>query len=358
MNYASFCADLLGSGASPVPADVLKEMYRSRAVEMTGGWKKSLDRFAFQEMIHTFYGPVFLAKLDEDFSLGDFTKSYHWQSLSTIKEVPLIRHLALAFFLFRSFRDFKKARAVAEVHCIEQRRKEIDSQQPLDTSSNLFEEMLAVARQIPKCTLEKLWERHYGLTKRFIKRFPDRLDELLRAASSKPVAKPAQMRSLTRLEDQEWAGRFRVAASTLYQLVDKRPERVSRNRIMIEAGWKRPYPTAEVCPLTWRVLEESLESDWHYHARRYVWAMLSLRPEQGVSRITRASGLDNLRFKELRLFFAEVTHWPLLEIGVVVEFLENFGVTRQWAGPCPDRQFPQLGRKYQRKSWESGQASE
>ncbi|MEO2217690.1 TniQ family protein [Chromobacterium vaccinii] len=359
LSYASFCADLLGSSASPIPADVLREMYRSRAVEMTGGRKSLLDRLVFQGMIHEFYGSVFLAKLNKDFSLGDFDKSYHWQSLSTVKEVPLIRHLALAHFLFQSIRDFKEVRAAAEVRCAEQRGKEGELQQPLDKSTKLFEEMLAVARGIPKCTLEKLWEQHYGLTKRFIKRFPDRLNELLRAASRKPpaVAKPAQMRPLLAQEDQEWADQFRKAASTLYQHADERPERVSRNRIMIEAGWKRPYPTAELSPKTWKALEESLESDWHYHARRYVWAVLVFRPEQGVSRITKASGLDNLRIKELRLFFSEVTHWPLLKPGVIVEFLENFGITRQWIGPCPDKQFPQLGRRYQRKLRESGQAA-
>ncbi|MCL6264526.1 TnsD family Tn7-like transposition protein [Craterilacuibacter sp. RT1T] len=361
LSYASFCADLLGSRAFPVPADVLREMYRSRAIEVCGGHRNgALDRLEFQRMIHEYYGPLFLAKLDMDYSLGNFTKSYHWLSTSTVKEVPLIRHLVLSNFLFRSAQDFNEARTVAEVRCVEQRRKEDESQQPPDKSVKLFEDMLSAAREIPKCTLEKLWEQHFGLTKRFIKRFPDRLDELLLAARKKSpaAAKPLQRRALTKHEDHEWADRFRETAFSLYQLVDERPVRVSRNRIMGEAGWKRPYPNVETSPSAWRALEESLESDWHYHARRYVWASIYLRPEQGTSRITKASGLDNLRIKELRLFFSAVTHWPLLKPGILMEFLESFGITRQWVGPCPDKQFPLLGRKYQRKLREPGLASE
>jgi len=361
LSYADFCADLLGSNAFPIQADVLREMYRSRALEECGGHRNGmLDRLEFQEMIHKFYGPVFLAKLAKDYSLGDFAKSYHWMSIKGIKEVPLIRHLALAHFLFRTAQEFTEAHAVAEVRCAEQRRKEEELPQPPDKSAKLFEDMLAAAREIPKCTLEKLWEQHYGLTKRFIRQFPDRLDELLRAARRRPpvVVKSAPRRSLTEQEDQEWADRFREAAASLYQQVDERPVRVSRNQIMKASGWKRPYPDVETSPLAWKALEESRESDWYYHARRYLWAILALDPEQSWSRAHLASGVEVLRAKELRKFFGELSYRPPLRSGVLTEMLESYGITSTWAGPCPDKQFPLQGRKYQRKLREPSQASE
>lgn len=361
LSYASFCADLLKITGFPIQAEVLREMYRVKLAE--GGLYRGrrLDLSAFQEGVETYYGSVFLAKLQKDYGLGDF-KNHHRLGVGTIKAVPFIRHLVLAHFLFRTASEFSAARVVAEAHCAEQLRRVEEPAPPpdKDKSIKLFADMLSAARAIPECTLEKLWERHYGLTKRFIKRFPDRIEVLLQEEKSVSVeARKPRRCPLPEQEDQEWANRFKAVADALYQAVDGRPVRVSRTRIQTLSGWKRePLVDAERAPLAWQALEESLESDWHYHARRYAWAVLTVGAEQSWSRIRRTSAVDHDKARELQKFFGGVTHWPNLRSGILTELLDNLGVTRLWSGPCPDKQFFPRGRRYQRKLREPSEASE
>jgi hypothetical protein len=98
-------------------------------------------------------------------------------------------------------------------------------------------------------------------------------------------------------------------------------------------------------PATTQAIQEVLESNWHFYARRIIWAMLYLRKGSKYA-IKDASGIEHHRFLVLLEYFKDVDTSVPLSKGAVMNSLKRYGIERDWKGPCPEREFFAAGRSY------------
>jgi hypothetical protein len=360
LSYAKFSAALLASRYTTVSPGVLVKSYRERARE--SGYRWGSDRVShtrlMTEMEH-FYGKAFLSRVDTAYReerISEWLKMLHE---SSITEPPLGRHLLFAHFLFRDaaqFLDAVAAREEADTDTLEQpalkRRipkvattKAVGKPSAQQRIAGLLLELTARARDIPDCSLEDLWGAHYGLMKRLVSLDPAMVDVLRRRLQQlKP--KPAVPTKVSRKspKDRERARYIAAIAATLYASVHK-PEKVTINRLVKGLGWNPSTLDPHAFPATLRALEECSESNWHFYARRIIWAMLSFKHAAiGVLRLQ--AGVEYHRFRALMDFFGDVDVSRQLDAGTITALLAERSIQRGWAGPCPDREFPPAGRSF------------
>jgi hypothetical protein len=77
-------------------------------------------------------------------------------------------------------------------------------------------------------------------------------------------------------DDARWVEKFKDAARTEF-ISTKFPTKVTRNYLMRIAGWNGSLPPDYLkYPLARQTLEGVAESQWHYYARRILWAKLTV----------------------------------------------------------------------------------
>jgi hypothetical protein len=214
---------------------------------------------------------------------------------------------------------------------------------------DLQRKLLRAARSIGNCSVEDLWRKHYGLMKQLTKLDASAIVRLkAQLASIKPSTQQKKIRSISvHPEDDARACKVREAAEELYASSDK-PERVSANRLSRRIGWNVVCLNKSQFPATRRAVEDLMESNWFFYARRIVWAMLYL-PGGSNAAIRAASGIEHHRAFALITHFRDIDTSTLLVKGTVALLLKQHGVERNWAGPCPDRKFPPSGRAFYRE---------
>jgi hypothetical protein len=95
------------------------------------------------------------------------------------------------------------------------------------------------------------------------------------------------------------------------------------------------------------VLDEMSESQWCFYARRILWAKLTLGAGcRAPARITKLSGIEHHRGKDLLAHFAHVSASQPLQEGTIVEILDKFGIDNHWAGLPEKPEYYVPGRNY------------
>ncbi|MCC7703519.1 TniQ family protein [Janthinobacterium sp. GW460P] len=360
LSYARFTARLLDLSIGPLQPIMLITCYKKRAHELGYTRGENIHRARLFEEIEKFYGAIFLSSIDSAYKKKRLTGWFNLINERYVTEVPLSRHLLVAHFLFRDAESFAQNamqiragllgdNVIHEKIRSKTGRRANTSQPPEQThakrTQELMREMLRAAQGTPECSLEILWRTNYGKMKLLTKLNPDAIVQLKsRLAKLKPRQTAPQKTALTpHPKDEERAKRVDEAAQRLYASIEK-PSRVSRNRLERAIEW-RPGGEATNHPSTCRMMKECLESNWHFYARRMVWAILHHR-QASPSVIKAASGVEYHRSIELYNFFQTLDASTVLTEGTIMATLARYGIDRNWQGPCPERLFFSAGRGF------------
>jgi hypothetical protein len=363
LSYAKFTRDLLSASPMLIRPTALVECYRRCARDLGYLWGDNIHRNRLFKEIEEFYGANYLARVDPAYKDKRLTGWFMLINDRYVNECPLSRHLLFAHFLFRKADLFwrsilhaaEPASPVEEDGLIQdaekrprspKTKKSSPAQDKAKRARDLTHRLLHTAKGIAKCTVEDLWHSNWGAMKQLMRLEPQavlRLKEQLKTlkpSSRSAHSVPVQPNS----DDEPRAQKFRQVAENMYAATDK-PKRVSGNRLRIAVGWNPYAANRERFPQAIRALEEQVESNWHFYARRIVWAMLRLR--HGSPRaITKLAGVEYHRSLVMIEFFRDIDTSVPLEKGTIVKLLQKYNVDRRWKGPCPDREFPPAGRKF------------
>jgi len=375
VEIAKFNYGILKGAKHSVSREALTHVYRQEIADRGFLRRTQLSRVDVTQSMEDYYGVPLLSDLDIAYKKG---KSPHWFAMCSsyaIFEVPLSRHILLANFLYRTPEKFLEA---AESFAMQPRSQEPEirdsgrkdrptlHKHQRDTASTcteiaaLFKQesssqtrLLRYAKAYRQDHIKQLWRDHSRVMKAFTKENPQGLDFLQREieSSASELVEGSLTSNHRKLEDDViWAKAIVAASIDLYSSTEK-PVKVTKLQLLKRSGWGEVnYPNSIRMPMTARQLESVIESDWHYWARRVVWAILTMESApSSLSSVRIRAGVEHTRGIVLAAYFADVPSSRVIWAGKVMEVLQEFGVDRAWVGPTPERKFQTAGRGYQRR---------
>jgi len=366
LSYAQFAATLLQSAPySTVPSRTLLESYRERARAIGCSWGNNdkVSHVRLKKEMEKFYGKAFLSRTDAAYREDRLSEWLKMLNDSCVTEPPLGRHLLFAHFLFRDAPQFLAAIGSSSVNertaGIEQPAKKrraigirtgrVSKPSVKQSIAGHLRELTDRARDIPDCSIEDLWKSNYGLMKRLVSLDLDAIAVLrrkLQQLKPRPVG-PTKIPRRSE-KDGERARSVMATAAALYASVGK-PEKVTMNRLAKDTGWNPAAVNQYAFPETLRALEECAESNWHFYARRILWAKLAHK-HAPISVVRVRSGVEYHRSLVLMHFFQDVDLSVSYDAEAIARLLAERGIQRDWPGPCPEREFPPASRRYYTKS--------
>lgn len=379
IGYAVFAHKLLQSSPGVIDRKVLATLYGKKLREAGFSRGALIDRIAAREAIEEHYGVDFLNRVDSAIRRGRDSQWVRSLSRSGMHDTPLSRHLLVANFLFGSAEQF----LAAAQHLLAESSRQEDvisiaetttGQPPIQPDivknpttkiapeatsrassplSKATSKIIAYLEKKPESSIPHLWERHHGAMKRLARSctLDERWLEQMRAAAS-PTHIPAEESLASTPKDLELAKKITAEALAQQASIEK-PVRMTRSFLLRRIGWKQGnFVAPERYPLTDAQLDEETESEWHYYARRIIWATLKLGSEGTSSRWRQIelSGVEYHRAQLLCPFFSTLSSNRKLRTGTVVEILREYQIPRDWEGPAPDVEFRPRGRKHQRNT--------
>lgn len=361
LSYAQFAAKLLQSAPhSTVSPHMLVESYRERARAIGCSWGNDrVSHVRVKTEMEKFYGKAFLSRTDTAYREDRLSEWLKMLNDSCVTEPPLGRHLLFAHFLFRNAAQF-----LASISATSGNERTVGIEQPavkrrtIDVGTGkaskpsieqriagILRDLAERARDIPDCSIEDLWKSHYGLMKRLVSldlgaiTLLRRKLQQLKTKAIDPTKVPHRSE-----KDVERARSVMATAAALYASVAK-PEKITINRLAKEAGWNPAALNQHAFPATLRALEEYAESNWHFYARRILWAKLTHK-RAAISVVRARSGVEYHRSLVLMHFFQDVDLSLPYDADTITRLLAERGIQRDWPGPCPEREFPPAGRRY------------
>lgn len=383
LSYAQFAREMLLSPTASLDAAQLACIYKSRLVEMGFSRGSMINRKAIVKALEEHYGKDALARIDSAYRLN---KNQHWFRLageSTVFDAPLPRHLALSLFLFGSASAFwefaskpsqqpRVSVTPIEIIVMPETQNIGSAATPLTETqepSHKFASERKTSRirigeilcQHPDWIMDDLWKAYPGLMKKLLQHNDDGfvwLKTLLDNRDSTSGKKPASRIVTQHPDDLHWARNFASTAIALYNSTDM-PRKVTRNFLMRKAGRTRTnMPDPKRFPLARQQLEVLKESDWHFYARRILWAKLCAgavgAPERSV---LGASGIEHHQGLLVLQHFSSVQPTRILSLGTIMEILTEYQISKDWAGPARGLQFLKPGRSSTRGGRLVGQDS-
>ncbi len=370
LRYAKFARDMLLTPTVPLDAATLASAYKTRLVEMGFSRGSMINRKEIVEALEKHFGKETLGRIDSAYRLN---KNQHWFRLageSTVFDAPLPRHLALSQFLFGSAAAFWEfatkpspqqpapATAIetiaipatqdigsAAIPRIEAQESSHEFASERKTSRTRIEEIL---RQHPNWTMDDLWKTYSSLMKKLLRDNDDGfvwLKAILDNRNSTDGIKPASLIVTQHPDDLRWARDFASTAVALYNSTDM-PKKITRNFLMREAGWNRTnMPDPARYPLARQQLELLKESDWHFYARRMLWAKLCAGAVGASERsVLGASGIEHHQGLLVLQYFSFVTPTRIFSPGTIMGILMEYQISKDWAGPARELEFLKPGR--------------
>lgn len=376
IELAQFTYRILQSAPKSLDGDVLVQVYR-KEIERRGLLRGTLiDRRAITAELVEHYGADHLARLDRAFARGG---SPHWFVMCNayaVFEVPVARHILLANYLYpEPSRFLEIAKCIAAQPVPEQSNAKPSAPRSVKLRGGQVHktrtpngpelriandkgqsgmQLVALAQNYRRDKVKHLWANHPRLMKSFIKENPDGLSWLQANLAPNLSSQPLDEwlgKTEAGQKDLAWAKAFLKTASILYASVEK-PVRVTRLQILKQSGWGGAnYPNPSKMPLATCQLENAIETEWHYWARRIVWAILTAdSPPSSDSSIRIRSGVEHHRAFELIDMFRTLPVRQVLSAGRVTQTLETFSIDKRWEGPGSVQTFYRTGRSYERRT--------
>lgn len=373
LDFARFSHDLLSSPTRPLSGALLVRIYKHRLAEQGLTRKTQVDWKSTTAALEAHFGIDFLARIDIAYRNGLDVPWFRLVSECSVFDAPIGRHLLLAHFLFGRADHFwravetlppettMKARSLPTVsmatkgHSIDDVAMDSASPPNVRLSSgdaSLAPEKRKIVKLLgshPEWSVDDLWRHHSGPMRQLFRKNSDALTWLSeyftnKASSSKPL--PARHQA-TSAEDAMWAEKIHEAARTEF-ISTNLPTKATRNYLMRKAGWKSRSPPDHLkFPLARQTLEALAESQWHYYARRILWAKLSVgAAATAPSSVIIPSGLEHHRGKDLLTYFSGIPVLRPLEPGTVMAILNEHRISKDWAGLPPNPKYYTPGRNY------------
>lgn len=374
LDFARFAHDLLVSSSQHLSASVLAALYKKRIAELGLTRKSQIDRLGMIAELEKHFGIELLAKIDTAYRTG---KNQHWfrmGSESGVFDVPMARHLALAHFLFRRASLFwtaasstlteLAAQKASQAIAPPEKMKDAVSKKPVAPSSesgnviaNNDDHLLSPEKRKVKevlerhtgWTIEDLWRKQPGVMRKLLRKNTDGLAWLNERLNAKPATQKSRHSPSAHDQgnDLHWAKKFIEIATAEYSSIAL-PTKATCNYLMRKAGWKNTNkPNSRQFPLARKTLESLAESQWHYYARRILWAKLTIG-DSATSRssVILPSGIENHRGKDLLVYFAEVPATRGLKNDSIMQILDARGISKSWEGLSPSPKYYVPGRNY------------
>ncbi|WP_080412561.1 TniQ family protein [Burkholderia ubonensis] len=356
-SYAVFVRDLLIAAPGAYSLSALVSACTQKLRELgLGRGQRGIDRQAATTVLEDYYGEEFLQRADPAYAAGKRGQWFRMSSKTGARDVPLGRQLLTAHFLFTDVSRFVLALDAAAADDGASRATSPATRDSVSAARNAndkvaraIDDLRRVIEENPRYTLEDLWARYRGTLARLLK-WDARAFEQVKAL----VQKPRHLQhTSTRIvtphpRDEEFADRLRQAALRLYASTD-RPAKISKSTIGRAAKLAHIAYARSAYPRSTRVLEEFVESQWHFYARRYVWAFAHASTANvSASRLLEDAGVWYYKFIELDAYFRKRPLPPVgrLRDGQIVALLREYGIDLKWEGPCPDKSFMKSGRAY------------
>lgn len=360
ISFAQFAYSLLNRTDFHPQQDRVVAAYRERVIELGyGKGKMRIDRKALMAAITSFYGGSQLHKMD--YALRT-ERCDNWLRIlysAHAKDVPLNRHMLLAFFLFKDAKTFLSAVENAKplqrqraAHCSGGKaNKSSDAklnEKGLSDNDETIEALAQLAMEQGN-GIDGLWATRFGTMRRLVSKNPDivgllqrRIDLLAhpenRGASDSSGGNSKATRN-SELDRQlaETVGKMSV---NFYLKADK-PVMATMNQLIKASGIRlSSWPSKLDFPLTREQLETCSESQWHFYARRIVWALLHFPPRMyKESTFLKMAGLEWHKGVAALRHLEPIVQRSPLKPGVIMHILERLGIGKDWEGPCPGRKF-------------------
>lgn len=373
IELAKFTNKILQTYSQSLSREVLSGLYFKRLKELGFMRGSRIDRQAIVGAMEAHYGAAMLEKTDLASQKGRSQNWFVMCSSYAIFEAPLSRHILLANFLYPDSSDLLdcathvRGQIAAEANNLSADHFETsggrqsmtrsgEKREKVKGTTNLLERtvrsrVLGLAQKYTKDQIKELWKNHHRFMKEFVKEDPAGLEWLQRQISSvEHVATPKI--EVDAAIDLKWAKEFATIALDLYASTEK-PVRVTLNQILKRSGWRgQKRPSLEQMPLAVKQLHSLIESEWHYWARRIIWAKITMEsPPSSVSSLRIQAGVEHQRGTALARFFDDVPGNQVVWAGKVTSILEDYGIDKNWLGPEPDKEFHRAGRGYQSRAF-------
>ncbi|MCE1243671.1 hypothetical protein [Oryzomicrobium sp.] len=359
-DIARFASFVLAHIPQGLVVNTLPRLLRERALEM--GFrrgKEQVDRRSLQTAMESHYTPTLLAQLDRAYANGKTKRLLSFLGVTGVAiEIPLSRLLLLSNYLFQDAETFLAKLTsiqpqVAGTTFIQPPSTGLHSAIPVNRNTdglNTLVERLAMTAIAEDLSIKDLWRQHYGAMKRITVAGSKNGIEILKKAIDRHSSKSAQKRGRSSAKvhsrDADWAEEIKKTATRLFNEAG-RPTRVSfaslvKNTEMRPVTW----PDAISFPQTRAACKTLQESQWHFYARRVMWAMARHHGE-AVARtvITEATGLEHHRVTDVYNYLIASAIVPIAPF--TTQLAAN-GITRDWLGPCPGKTYQKVGRGYQK----------
>lgn len=341
-------------------AENLPRVLRERALERGFRWgAEKVDRLSLQAAMESYYSPELLARLDRAYAKGKTENWFHFLGLTKgAIEGPLNRNLLLANYLFQDAETFLERLADIEAQGPYVVAHEVPPDNayaptPVNRTADgvsLLVDRLAKIAIDQNLDISDLWRDHYGAMKRIAiagsKAGIEALKKVIERRSSKPAKKLVRSSAKVHPRDADWAEEIKKTAVRLLNDSD-RPMRVSMGSLVRNTEFKpAAWPDAICFPLTRAACIEFQESQWHFYARRVLWAMARHHGKVVArSLITEDAGLEHHRASDVYHYLVSLAVIPVAPFKKQLEAKE---IHLDWSGPCPGKEYRKAGRGYQK----------
>ena len=365
--FAKFAKDLL-IGAEAVEPALLVKVYKSRILEL--GFRRGKNQIARTELlaaIQESYDQEHLQKIDCSYRNGHLGSWLHLLHSTSVREVPLGRHLLFTHFLFREAKHFLNSVKLAKLDgSILQNR--INRYLPGNETAirpNSVSKVQAKIELLEMLSefafrhgygLEELWIHQLASMKRLVKLDPDATQNIL-ALLANDLPQKEKVQSLQkrtplydRQADENWEKAIQEASVLLYANAEQ-PVKITKNTLLKRANVKGScWPSPTQYPLTYFALEQCCESQWHFYARRIIW-MLYKYPEYAgkEAKLVKLSKLESHKGVAVYRCFSHFDWQQRLSSHSTIFVLQAMGIQKNWHGPNPEKEFYVTGRGYTRR---------
>lgn len=349
--FALFSKKLLDRNLSAIKSDTLISCYTRRARELGYVAGSLQSKKKILAGIESHLGKEVLAKIDHAYSKGKRRQWIRMSSIGGLLDMPIARHLILAFHLFKTVDCFEE-RLAHESIIYQSTQTKVRPEQDAKNATSLSRRKLhrqkvtTILKTRPSVTLEYLWTHAYQATLWLVANDKVWLSDVItHGLASKPQTTPQPHH-----RDEEYSIAIAAGVVDLYLI------RPGQARVNISNMRRLPPGSLPTCPktrnqqfpLSSKQLELHLESYWHFQLRRIILVL---------SEMSRHKLLPNYKNRMListmpsTIWGAVISHFEW-EVEKIVkspidpdELLMRTNVTRQWEGPPGPRKVAG-GRSY------------
>ncbi|VVO74482.1 hypothetical protein PS838_01474 [Pseudomonas fluorescens] len=346
-NFSLFAKNLLERSLPAVKSEILSGCYTRQAKKMGFSYGQLMSRKKLFHSIQSGFGDEILAKIDNAYAVG---KHNQWIRTTTINgslDMPITRHLILAYHLFETVDRFEKCLADESLLFHTREKK---PQQRLNSSPNkrhLYrQKVILIVEARPNTTLAYLWANAYQATLWLTANDKIWISDIL---ANGPTAKKTED-PLPDRRDKAYANIISEGVEKLYA-INQKPVRVNITNMVALLPTRLPPSPAHrdiLFPTSSHQLKLHHESSWHFLLRKALWVLsemsrLKIAPNQ--SNVQLLASVPNQAWNAMVNHF----EWDLEKLTKSPidpdSMLMKTKVSRQWEGP-PGQRGPMGGRAY------------